>query len=131
MDNLEINRTQSSPGVTADAAAGNLRMVGDSYPENSFEFFLPIITWVNRYLEETDTSSSLTLDLHLLYLNTSSVKAMMDIFDLLEEAHGDSRPVAVNWYYDFENERIAELAEEFKEDCSFAFGIIQVGENKE
>lgn len=131
MDNLEINRTQSSPGVTADTAAGNLRMVGDSYPENSFEFFLPIITWVNRYLDETDTARSLTLDLHLLYLNTSSVKAMMDIFDLLEEAHDGERAVAVNWYYDVENERIAELAEEFKEDCSFPFGIIQVSDNKE
>jgi len=131
MDNLEINRTQSSPGVTADTAVGILRMVGDSYPENSFEFFLPIITWVNRYLEETETAKSLTLDLHLLYLNTSSVKAMMDIFDLLEDAHNDDRSVAVNWYYDVENERIAELAEEFKEDCSFPFEIIQVSNNKE
>jgi hypothetical protein len=130
MDNLEINRTQSSPQVTADIATGNLRMAGDSYPENSFEFFLPIITWVNSYLAQNDETTPLTLDLHLLYLNTSSVKAMMDIFDLLEDAHAEGRSVAVNWYYDVENERIAELAEEFKEDCSFPFEIIQV-ENKE
>lgn len=130
MDNLEINRTQSSPLVAADVVAGNLRMVGDSYPENSFEFFSPILAWVDRYLQGAQ-NSPLTLDLHLLYLNTSSVKAMMDIFDLLEDAHSDKKPVAVKWYYDSENERIAELAEEFKEDCTFPFEIIQLAGNEE
>lgn len=127
MDNLEINRTQSSPQVMAEVASGKLHMAGDSYPENSFEFFLPIISWVNNYLDGLE-KSPLTLELHLLYLNTSSVKAMMDIFDLLEEAHSDGKAVAVNWYYDAENERIAELAEEFKEDCSFPFKIIQLND---
>lgn len=125
MDNLEISRSQSSPEVTADVATGYLRMAGDSYPENSYEFFLPIISWVDSYLAR-EGAPALKLDLHLLYLNTSSVKAMMDIFDLLEEAHKEDQAVAVNWYYDGDNERIAELAEEFKEDCTFPFEIIQL-----
>lgn len=125
MDNLEISRTQSSPQVMAEVVTGKLHMAGDSYPENSFEFFMPIINWVNGYLA-LEEQPALSLELNLLYLNTSSVKAMMDIFDLLEEAHGDGKEVAVNWYYDAENERIAELAEEFKEDCSFPFNIVQL-----
>jgi hypothetical protein len=98
-------------------------MSGDSYPENSFELFSPVIGWIGAYLAKTD--QKLTLDLHLLYLNTSSVKAMMDIFDMFEEAHGKGRSVAVNWFYDEQNERVAELAEEFKEDCTFPFAIIR------
>ena len=50
---------------------------------------------------------------------------MMDIFDLLEEAHDDGREVSTVWYYDEDNERIAELAEEFKEDCTFPFEIVR------
>lgn len=65
----------------------------------------------------------LELDLRLLYLNTSSIKAMMDILDLLEEAHQGGRPVSLRWHYDRRNERVAELAEEFREDCSFPFAI--------
>ena len=65
----------------------------------------------------------LALDLRLLYLNTSSIKAMMDIFDLLEEAHRNGRQTQVSWHYDRRNERVAELAEEFREDCSFPFVI--------
>lgn len=98
-------------------------MRGDSYPENSFEFFAPIIDWLQNYLQESNRA--LRVELHLLYLNTSSVKAMMDIFDLLEEAHLKGRKITVCWFYDNENERIAELAEEFKEDCTFHFEVVR------
>lgn len=121
MNNLRIESTQSTPSIFADAQAGTVTMRGDSYPENSFELFSPVMQWVEDYLRDAD--HALTLNLHLLYLNTSSVKAMMDIFDILEEAHREGRTVAVNWYYDEQNERVAELAEEFKEDCSFPFLI--------
>lgn len=126
MDNLNIISTQATPAIFADWKSGVVEMRGDSYPENSFELFSPVIGWIENYLRNTE--SKLTLNLHLLYLNTSSVKAMMDIFDILEEAHRDGRDVEVNWYYDEQNERVAELAEEFKEDCSFPFLIAsQVG----
>ena len=47
----------------------------------------------------------------------------MDILDQLEEAHRQGRQVSVNWYYDPRNERVVDLAEEFREDCSFSFEI--------
>jgi hypothetical protein len=97
-------------------------MEGDSYPENSFEFYSELVAWVTRYLK--DNERPLVVELALLYLNTSSIKVMMDIFDELEEAHQQGREVKVNWRYDADNERVAELAEEFKEDCSFSFNII-------
>jgi SiaC family regulatory phosphoprotein len=124
MNDLNITATQSTPSAVANWAEGALEMHGDSYPENSFEFFSPIVAWVEEYLAVPE--SPLRLELHLLYLNTSSVKAMMDIFDMLEEAHRNGRQVAVNWYYDSENERIAELAEEFGEDCTFPFEIVRL-----
>lgn len=121
MNDLKIEGSQSTPAISSDYAAGVLEMRGDSYPENSFELFSPVLDWIEAYLRDGDRP--LTLNLQLLYLNTSSVKAMMDIFDILEEAYGKGRKVAVNWYYDEQNERVAELAEEFKEDCTFPFNV--------
>lgn len=121
MNNLHIDSTQSTPSIIADAQSGVIEMRGDSYPENSYELFSPVMQWIDDYL--AGNGRGLVLNLHLLYLNTSSVKAMMDIFDMLEEAHRAKREVTVNWYYDEQNERVAELAEEFKEDCSFPFVI--------
>ena len=122
MNNLNLKSTQSTPSVYAVAGVGKLEMRGDSYPENSFEFFGPVISWIQEFLNTE--SAPFALELHLLYLNTSSVKAMMDIFDLLEDAHSQGRAVSVQWFYDQDNQRIAELAEEFKEDCTFPFEII-------
>ncbi|MGR4069041.1 biofilm regulation phosphoprotein SiaC [Halomonas sp. LR3S48] len=120
-NDLDIIGSQSTPTIVSDWQAGLLTMQGDSYPENSFELFDRVIDWVERFLSEA--ARPLTLELKLVYLNTSSVKAMMDIFDLLEEAHQGGRGIQVTWHYDPRNERIAELAEEFREDCTFPFAI--------
>ena len=122
MNDLNIPGTQSTPAISTDAATGVLAMRGDSYPENSFELFGPVIEWVESYL--ATSAAPLRLELELLYLNTSSIKSMMDIFDLLEAAHGKGREVGVIWYYDMRNERVGELAEEFKEDCTFPFSVV-------
>ena len=121
MNILNVQGSQSTPSIRGDWEHGVLTMEGDSYPENSFEFFGQVIDWVERYLKES--SAPLTLELRLVYMNTSSVRAMMDIFDLLEDAHGQGRAVSVNWYYDPRNERVLHLADEFREDCSFPFEI--------
>jgi hypothetical protein len=121
MNNLEIIQTASTPKVLADKGQGRVFMAGDSYPENPFEFFQPIIDWIDTFLDKDDRP--LHFDLELVYLNTSSIRAMMDIFDRLEESHQNGRSVSVLWSYDPENERVGELAEEFKEDCTFTFTI--------
>ncbi|HTK01222.1 MAG TPA: biofilm regulation phosphoprotein SiaC [Bordetella sp.] len=122
MKELNISASQSTPSIVSDSANGSLLLSGDSYPENSFELFGPVIQWVDDYLASSGQSLAVTLELQ--YLNTSSVKAVMDIFDLLEAAHGEGHAVSVTWYYDSRNERVGELAEEFKEDCTFPFTVV-------
>lgn len=123
MSDLHQPSTTSTPSIDADWNAGVLAMAGDSYPENSYELFAPVIEWVERFLAE---GRPLRLELQLLYLNTSSIKAVMDIFDLLQAAHDRGGSVAVTWRYDRRNERVAELAAEFREDCTFPFEITAV-----
>lgn len=122
MNDFSLPGSQSTPALQTDWAAGIVSMQGDSYPENSYELYRQVFDWIERFLAEA--GRPLSLELRLLYLNTSSIKAMMDIFDLLETAHQQGKSVAVNWYYDSQNERVVELAEEFKEDCSFPFSIL-------
>jgi len=122
MDDLNIPASVSTPAIQSNWQAGVLAMQGDSYPENSYELFSPVFEWIQAFLAQE--SKPLSMELQLVYLNTSSIKFMMDIFDLLEDAHRKGASVAVNWRYDRQNERIAELAEEFREDCTFPFDII-------
>ncbi len=121
MSDLFIDGTRSTPTIRGDWQSGVLAMQGDSYPENSYELFSQVTDWVRLFLAEHQRP--LTVELRLVYLNTSSIKALMDIFDLLEEAHRSNRTVSVSWYYNRDNERVGELAEEFREDCTFPFVI--------
>ncbi len=121
---LDLPATLSSPQVRADPDAGVLSLSGESYPENSFEFYRPVGEWVTAFLKRD--SRALTLEIRLTYLNTSSIKCLIDLLDELEEAHRAGRSVALNWYYDLEDDRAMELAEEFKEDLTLPFTIIPV-----
>ncbi|NMF90566.1 biofilm regulation phosphoprotein SiaC [Aromatoleum petrolei] len=126
MKDIDIAGSESTPRIRADRDAGRLEMSGDSYPENSFELFQPVLDWIAAFLAEGERP--LLVDLRLLYLNTSSVRAMMEIFDALQDAHERGREVAVVWRYDGINERVADLAGEFKEDYTFPFDIVAARE---
>ncbi len=122
MEILHLEGTKSTPEVHFDPVTGVLSMSGESYPENSFEFYRPIISWLTRF--RAIHNGPITLNTNLSYLNTGSTKSMMDIFDLLEESYLNGKTIAVNWYYDEENHRALETAEEFREEVSFSFSII-------
>ena len=122
--NLSLEASQFSPSVSTDWQSGLLKMSGESYPENTYEFFAQIITWTESYLGNTE--QPLRLELHLSYLNTSSIRAMIEIFDLLQDASAQGKDVSVRWMYDSRNPRASELGEEFKEDYTFPFDIISV-----
>ena len=119
---LAIPATLSSPEVLADPDQGLIRLSGESYPENSFEFYRSIGGWVTAFLAQG--TQPLVLEIRLTYLNTSSIKCLIDLLDEMEEAHRAGRTVALNWYYDAEDDRAMELAGEFKEDLTLPFNIV-------
>lgn len=121
MQDYELAASASSPEIRLNAASGDMLIRGESYPENTFEFYRPIIAWIKTWLAEGRGVASLQLE--LIYLNTGSVKCMMDIFDLLEDVHLTGRSVQVIWRYHEKNPRSLETAEEFKEDLTFPFDI--------
>ena len=125
MDNLKLPATTSTPAVDFDAATGVLGLAGESYPENAFEFFKPLLAWVSGFLRQG--SGSATAEIALSYLNTSSIKSVMDLLDLLEAAHRDGRQVSVRWSYHKDNDRALEMIEEFKEEVTLPFFIVPVG----
>ena len=122
MNSLLIEATSATPRIAFDWEAGLMSIRGESYPENSFAFFQPVIDAVARFLAEAERP--LRMDVALSYLNTSSVKCIMDLLDMLEDAHAKGQTVEVNWYCDPENDRAVEVAEEFAEDVTLPFPIV-------
>lgn len=128
MEDLFIEQTKSTPKVSFDARNAKLSIEGQSYPENAFKFYEPIFVWLNEYLEQLQQNAVLEIYFHMPYINTSSSKCMMMLFEKLEEAYEVGKTVTIRWYYDKENEIALECAEEFKEDLSLPFEIIPLND---
>ena len=124
MEALRILATPATPEVNFDAEACLMTLTGESYPENAFEFFRPLLKWTEGFLMGGD--QPVKVELALSYLNTSSIKSIMDFLDLLEAAHRRARPITVTWSYAQDNERALEMIEEFKEEVTLPFFILAV-----
>jgi hypothetical protein len=123
MDHPSRPQTQSTPMISFDETAHTLCIVGESFPENSFTFYAPVLDWLKQYLKN---SQVLVLDLAITYMNSSSTKCMLDLLDLMEDANARGVKVSIIWRFDRENPRSIELAEEFSEEVTFPFEIVAI-----
>jgi len=113
MKNLIIAETKYTPVIDLNIN-GTVSLVGKSYPENTFEFYAPMMEWLREYFETTSNSETI-VNLEITYFNSSSSKLFFDFFDLLDEANG-SHSIKINWIHDEENESAEEAGEDFIED---------------
>lgn len=130
MENLHIEQTKSTPGISFDTSSNRLHIEGQSYPENAFKFYEPIFTWLDEYLCDLNEKTILSIYFHMPYINTSSSKCIMMILDRMETAYKDGKKITIHWYYDEENDTALECAEEFKEDLVLPFEILAVSDNE-
>ncbi|WP_168120435.1 DUF1987 domain-containing protein [Paenibacillus sp. HB172176] len=124
---LYVEGTKSTPEVRFDPQAGTLAITGQSYPENAFQFYEPVMNWMDEYLDQMKRDTVVSIELQLPYINTSSTKCFMILLEKLENAYAAGKAVEVRWYCDAENEAEQECAEEFKEDLQLPFSILPRG----
>lgn len=123
MGEFFIGKTKSTPEIHFDPEKSVFSIKGESYPENSFDFYKPIFSKLKEILNEMPT---LKLVLDLSYLNTSSTKAILNILDLLNGAWGLGKRIQVEWFYELDNEHALELAEDLQEFVDLPLILIPV-----
>lgn len=121
---IDIAEGRSTPRILFDEESRQFLIEGQSYPENSNNFYEPVVNWVEKYLDRDGVEFN--LNVRLLYVNTSSTKAMFYLFDILEEAFNKGKTVSVKWMYNTENEMAKETGEDLLEDFNFPYHIIAV-----
>ncbi|MBF0336482.1 MAG: DUF1987 domain-containing protein [Nitrospirae bacterium] len=125
MEKLCIQATKSTPHVCFDPDSDTFTIKGECYPENAAAFFTPIFAWLEAFLS-LGQSQPLVFDIELLYFNSSSSKALLNLFSMLERyLHG--RTIIVNWKYHADNDTAMECGEEFKEDApALDFNLVEL-----
>lgn len=123
MESIKLEGTPKTPTVEFSAENGVLLLKGRSIPENSIEFYKPLIDWIENY--SACAGSKTVLNVQLEYFNTSSSKCLLDVFKKLERI---SDPVAINWYYEEDDEDMLEAGEDYDAIIDIPFKMIEVEE---
>ncbi|MBM3427580.1 MAG: DUF1987 domain-containing protein [Bacteroidetes bacterium] len=121
MDNLHLAGSNKTPEISFDSTTGILSISGRSIPENSIEFYKPMLAWMEEYA--TSKPENTTLQIKLEYFNTSSSKCLLDIFKKLESIGGKCN---VEWYYEQDDEDMLEAGEDYEAIVHVPFKMIGV-----
>ncbi len=113
MQKLILEATQYTPKIVMDPA-GIISMEGKSYPENTFEFYMPVMQWLEKYFKG-DVPSKTVVNMEIIYFNSSSSKLFFDFFDVLDEQR-QVHDIEINWIFNKDNGSAKEAGEDFIDD---------------
>ncbi len=115
MEILNLKGTEDTPNILLDKKNGIFEISGRSLPEDSAEFYRPVLDWISSYAAEPNASTDFVLKLE--YFNTASSKLILDVLSALEEIKG----MKILWYFHDDDEDMEEAGQEFSELVEIPF----------
>jgi hypothetical protein len=115
MEILNLEGTEDTPKIILDKKNGILEISGRSLPENSAEFYKPVLDWIKKYAGEPNPATDFVFKLE--YFNTASSKLILDVLSALEDIRG----IKVQWYFHEDDEDMEEAGQEFSELVEIPF----------
>lgn len=102
-----------TPGVDFQADTGKCSLSGESYLEETWDFYDQLLNWLRSYMETV--KGPIYFEFRLTYFNTSSSKCILEIVKLLKKYQDEGGEVELLWYYPEGDDDILEEAEDFEE----------------
>ena len=112
MERIEIEPTSTTPKISFRPEEGYFEIAGKSLPENSFEFYKPLLDFMEMYAESPVESTSLVFKLQ--YFNTSSTSHFLRMIKKFEKISAEGKAAKVHWFYDEDDDDMKEAGEDFK-----------------
>ncbi len=109
MEIINLEGTEDTPKIILDKTNGIFEISGRSLPEDTAEFYKPVLDWLARYTQAPNAKTPFTFKLE--YFNTASSKLILDILGKLETIPGTT----IDWYFHEDDEDMEEAGTEFSE----------------
>jgi len=106
MKTLKIKGEEDSPIIDFDAEKGSLKIIGRSIPEDTVDFYQPILDWLDDYLK--NPTEETTLDIQLDYCNSFSRKYLLAILKKMKLLIKEGYKVNINWIYEKDDDEMLE-----------------------
>tara|TARA_B100000497_G_scaffold121055_1_gene150271 strand:+ start:906 stop:1277 length:372 start_codon:yes stop_codon:yes gene_type:complete len=119
MTEIFLEGTAKTPEVKFSIDPISMSLSGRSIPENSIEFYKPLLDWVDNSIQAQD--QVICISVKLEYFNTSSSKCLMDLFKRIEKV---APAASVDWYYEEEDEDMLEAGEDYDAIIDIPFRLI-------
>jgi hypothetical protein len=116
--------TATTPSVHLDPHTGVLEFSGETYPENPLSVYKPIISWLEEYLEQVSSDTPVRVELQIRYMNTSSTKMFMTMFDMFEEAAVAGKDIRIRWHYNPKDQLAREMGQDLSEGLEVPFELV-------
>jgi hypothetical protein len=126
MEKYSIDGTPKTPTISFDLGSGVLEIKGRSIPENSIEFYKPLVDALDKYAGSPKSATNVNIQLE--YFNTSSSKCILDVFKKLENINKNGSAVTINWHYEEDDEDMLEAGEDYQAIINVPFKMVQVSE---
>ncbi len=126
MENLVIDGSPKTPTIKFQPEEGKLLIQGRSIPENSIEFYKPLVDALENYASTPKENTN--VDIVLEYFNTSSSKCILDVFKKLEKINSESDGVTINWHYEEDDEDMLEAGEDYQAIINIPFKMVEIEE---
>ena len=127
MENIVIKKVPDAPyypEVDFNADSGICEISGESYMEETFKFYSPLLDWIQDYF--TEKNKALTLNFRLSYFNTNSSRLILDMLDILKKRKDGGQDVKVNWYYDTSDPDMIDEVEDFEMESGMDINLIEL-----
>jgi len=104
--------THDRPFIELNPLENKFVFKGRSIPENAFDFYKPVIEWIEDYSKNPNPVS--LFEFRFEHINTHSTQQIMKVLQRLNKFPGDSK-VKINWFYNKEDTDMFEIGNRLKE----------------
>jgi hypothetical protein len=128
MKNIELSTAKETPylpSVNFNAEYGVCELVGESYMEDCYKFYIPLIEWLTEYCNSHNT---ITFNFKLYYFNTQSSRMILKIIEVLMHYKEKGGKPNINWYYYKSDPDMIEEVEDYKNESGLDINLIEISD---
>lgn len=110
------------PTVSFSAQTGICEISGESFLEDTVEFYNPLIEWLSGFTETE--KKPIAFIIKLTYFNTSTSRCILDMLNVLKDYEEEGGEVVINWHYDENDIDMEEDIEDYMIDTGLDINLI-------
>lgn len=119
MERLEISPLNNTPHIILDVATNTFLIEGKSFPEDSKEFYRPVIEWIEGY--KAEMPKSIKIHFNLFYLSSSSIISVKQFLMKAVDLKNAGTETIIIWSYDEDDDDIKKTGEDYQKITQLNF----------